>query len=825
MLKWLRNKKNMIIYLVGVLLLSTGVSYAYFRATSSVSGSGSVASGVTATVSSEGVIAGGNISVSEADIYPGHKAIASIKATGTGDNTPLIYNLIFNGTNTFNSDITYKVYKTTTNINASYNCIQEQNVVDGSIHYYETCSGTNIDSLGEVVSSGIITKGETTTKTTLLSDEIILTSEEGTEVYYYVEIEYPNNNTNQNNDIGSSLSGNITVERSENEYNNPSIIFTSSTTAGSNNWYTSASITTSITTETGNYEALYCTTTSSSCTPDTTPNISNNQFSVTLSNNASSQKVCVRVVDEYNQVTEGCSNAYSVDNTNPTASVTLASSTSGSNGWYKSVSIRATGSDAHSGVASIRYCTTTSSSCTPTTSSSGSSATINLSSNASARRVCARAVDRAGNVGSTTCSNTYSVDSTSPTISITSTSATSDSITVNVSASDSHSGIYQYKFSSNNGSSYTTVTSSSSTYSYTFNNLNDDTTYNIAVQVVDRAGNTSSRVTRSVTTDKETKEVDTILGTLKINLDIPDFTKTSCSSGCEETTVGIYETTDYNGSPTYYWRGDVDNNYLVFADKYWRIIRINGDGSIRMIYSGEKATVDAAGKEMVLANGYNDYTTGYTRADSPLYNPEFWTEIYNKSETVGYTFTVGNQRPSDPTSGEDSYIKRSVDNWYIRNNLQNYDNKISISTGFCNDRETTSGRWWSSGSVLHYAPSNRLWLRSNSNPTLACNSLDILPLSAGIITGDEIVYAGGVWGADNNNYYLYTGYSYWTMTPYYYTVIAGSGESYTEVFCMSGNGGLDVTRVTNQMGNRPVINITNVSITGSGTIQDPYVAV
>ena len=797
-LEILKNKKYLAIYLVGVLLLSTGVSYAYFRATSSTSGSGSVASGVTATVSSEGVIAGGNISVSEVDIYPGHKAIASIKATGTGDNTPLIYNLIFNGTNTFNSDITYKVYKTTTNINASYNCIQEQNVVDGSIHYYETCSGTNIDSLGEVVSSGIITKGETTTKTTLLSDEIILTSEEGTEVYYYVEIEYPNNNANQNNDIGSNLSGNITVERSDKEYTNPSIIFTSSTTAGSNNWYRSASINTSITTQTGNYEALYCTTTSSSCTPNTTPNISNNQFSVTLSNNTSSQRVCVRVVDEYNQVTEGCSNAYSVDNTNPTASVTLASSTSGSNGWYKSVSIRATGSDAHSGVASIQYCTTTSSSCTPTTSSSGSSATINLSSNASARRVCARAVDRAGNVGSTACSNTYSVDSTVPTISITSTSATSNSITVTVRGSDSHSGIYQYKFSSNNGSSYTTVTSSSSTYSYTFNNLNDDTTYNIAVQVVDRAGNTSSRVTRSVTTDE--------LVTYTMQEILAGYNKSTRSSFSStytaSTTKTVFTANDGNGT-TYYFAGAPTDNYVSFAGFYWRIIRVNGDGSIRLIYQGTSAT-----------------TIGTSAFNS----------LYDRSEYVGLKYTNYSQYGTE----ENSTIYEVLNTWY-RTNItnKNYGSYIDTNAGFCGDRDLQSGTWASMGATIYYAAYGRL--NTNKSPVFTCSTNNLYTATTsnkgnkslsnpiGLITADEVTYAGGVWNTNNTSYYLYTGSDYWTMSPS--SFYATGRIAY--VFLVTSNGQLNNDYVgISSPGIRPVINLkASTLFTGTGTSTDPFTVV
>ena len=75
------------------------------------------------------------------------------------------------------------------------------------------------------------------------------------------------------------------------------------------------------------------------------------------------------------------------------------------------------------------------------------------------------------------------------------------------------------------------------------------------------------------------KTVDTVLGTLTVNSYTPDFTKSACDSEtCETHEKGIFETTDADG-PTYYYRGSVENNYVLFADRYWRIIRINGDGT------------------------------------------------------------------------------------------------------------------------------------------------------------------------------------------------------------------------------------------------------
>ena len=303
----------------------------------------------------------------------------------------------------------------------------------------------------------------------------------------------------------------------------------------------------------------------------------------------------------------------------------------------------------------------------------------------------------------------------------------------------------------------------------------------------------------------------------------PDFSKTSCSAGsnnggnCGEETVGIYEETTSKGT-TYYYRGDVENNYLEFANKYWRIIRINEDGSIRIIYSGEKAEVDAAGKETVLANGYNDSSTDYTQIGTSQFNSS-----YKASEYVGYRYTSESQRPNSTNEGTDSTIKTYLENWYS-NNLQSYDSRIvsSASVGFCNDRNlrSTEEEWVSTGSTQYYAAYVRAW--TTRQPTYECsNSNDLYQTKIGLITADEVMYAGGKGSINNYGYYLYTGNDYWTMSPSFF-----NGSSAGE-FIVHSHGYLNNYGVFNSWsGVRPVINISpNVTITGSGTIQDPYVVI
>ena len=90
----------------------------------------------------------------------------------------------------------------------------------------------------------------------------------------------------------------------------------------------------------------------------------------------------------------------------------------------------------------------------------------------------------------------------------------------------------------------------------------------------------------------------------------PDFSKTAT------TDEGLFMAEDDEGE-SYYYRGAVKNNYVSFAGFIWRIIRRNGDGSIRMIYSG-KSTSDT-GAAVTIGNSQ--------------FNSKFWDPTY-----VGYKY-------------------------------------------------------------------------------------------------------------------------------------------------------------------------------------------
>ena len=241
--------------------------------------------------------------------------------------------------------------------------------------------------------------------------------------------------------------------------------------------------------------------------------------------------------------------------------------------------------------------------------------------------------------------------------------------------------------------------------------------------------------------EKTSKVVSTAIGNIEVNTYTPDFSKSACDdAACESHEKGIYETQDDDGI-SYYYRGSVENNYVKFAGYYWRIIRINGNGSIRIIYDGTNA-----------------HDNGEESVDRYYNNSKFNSNNVDNMY-VGYMYTSGNVHGLDTSS----IIKTANDNFYT-SKLAGYSNYIDTSSGFCGDRSTlntTSGV--GTGTVLTYYKG---YLRvSNSTPSLKCeNTSDVYTVSStssgnkaltypiGLITADEVLLAGSSGGVFDGAY-------------------------------------------------------------------------
>ncbi len=211
-----KNKKVLLV--VFGLLIGVSISFAYFVGRSLTSGSGASLTVKTATLNGTKMEVEGELFFNDGFIYPGHTKVSSIKVTATGNNELIPYNLIWKGINSLYTSLNYKVYRSDKKIEVTASCEKRKEIVDGKQLLHEVCNINNLQELGEEIYTGTIGRSEENTKVILAEDEYITSTEEGKEVYYYVVIEYPNNEDieeNQNQDIGEEFSGEVTVEKSE----------------------------------------------------------------------------------------------------------------------------------------------------------------------------------------------------------------------------------------------------------------------------------------------------------------------------------------------------------------------------------------------------------------------------------------------------------------------------------------------------------------------------------------------------------------------------------------------------------------------------------
>lgn len=300
---------------------------------------------------------------------------------------------------------------------------------------------------------------------------------------------------------------------------------------------------------------------------------------------------------------------------------------------------------------------------------------------------------------------------------------------------------------------------------------------------------------------------------------------------------GLYEMEDDNGV-SYYYRGAVQNNYVKFAGFYWRIIRINGDGSLRIIYDGTSA-----------------HANGESSADRIVKSNVLWNTSTNDNKYLGYMFggsvgSASSSKASAQRNETDSNIKKELDNWYeINIKNKGYHEYVEDSI-FCNDRSVpgNSVTKWTSDTGLGYGQnttgygalgryrtgnnSSVLATKENPNPSFKCLQTNdrftvssskgngALKYPIGLITSDEIFAAGsGAFEYSNSNYYLYKGYWYWGMTGYehYY------GNSV--VFRVFASGALGTEYVNKGGGLVPVLNLKREYVStfkGDGTIGNEY---
>ena len=239
---------------------------------------------------------------------------------------------------------------------------------------------------------------------------------------------------------------------------------------------------------------------------------------------------------------------------------------------------------------------------------------------------------------------------------------------------------------------------------------------------------------------------------------------------------GLYASTATNtGEPTYYFRGNVENNYVSFAGFTWRIVRINEDGTVRLI----------------MQDGIDDNT-----------NYQFNSNCNN------YTYMYYSN----------SEIRPVLENWYQRNIGEKSNIAKNIATGsyYCEQAKVKYSSDYTSGNA-------NMTLYFSYMPDFKCttdgNGKGQVSESVGLLSYDEVVYAGGFSFVNNDNYYLLnSNNTMWTMSP------AGYAFGMSAIWFINTTGSVTNPSVSYTSTLHPVINLKTdtQNSSGNGTKNNPY---
>ena len=366
------------------------------------------------------------------------------------------------------------------------------------------------------------------------------------------------------------------------------------------------------------------------------------------------------------------------------------------------------------------------------------------------------------------------------------------------------------------------------------------------------AGNISADAHQGrINADITLNNLNKLNNTIKLANDTPDFTTVSGNNGKDKNgntglgdgTKGIYKAEDDFGT-SYYFRGAVENNYVKFAGFFWRIIRINGDGSIRMIYAGTSAHANGE-SETDSRIGQTAYNTNYQDNGyvGYMYGNFTTPTNCNTDNNTGVTTCTGGSTSYEEAHANinDSTIKNFIDNWY-NDNLKDYAYALE-DTIYCNDRSITPvdsfldmALTGTGKGIENTAYSGLTRGYINHTPSLKCankndrftvnNSIGNAKLTnpIALITSDEVIM-GGAFSIDpinnfyikNTDFYLYNNNYYWTMTPF-----AAMGGR-TGVGYVDRDVYLGYIPVDRFYGVRPVVSLSSDAISGGkGTMNEPF---
>ena len=352
----------------------------------------------------------------------------------------------------------------------------------------------------------------------------------------------------------------------------------------------------------------------------------------------------------------------------------------------------------------------------------------------------------------------------------------------------------------------------------TSQNANQGATFSAHVEITSAKAPTVSTLAQTILAKNEVKA--------------PITTPGAAISTADEALLASAED-DYGTS--YYFRGAVTNNYVEFANKCWRIVRVSGDGSVKLILHNDNPTGAANPCDAV----NNSASAAFARYSGETYKSAF-NEKTDDNAYLGFMYGAAGATDyaSTHANTNKSTILTNLETWY-NNNISDYADKIA-DTVWCNDKTIVKDTTYNPSSYggnatglgfginkTWYGAAQRLLSTSGSaggtGPSLKCNGeLSKISSKVGLITADELAFAGYAYGLENSTTYLQENATdtYWcSLSPGIFN------GSYALVWYIIGSSG-DFAHiyVFYTSGVRPSISLkSTTNVTGNGTSEDPYV--
>ena len=293
------------------------------------------------------------------------------------------------------------------------------------------------------------------------------------------------------------------------------------------------------------------------------------------------------------------------------------------------------------------------------------------------------------------------------------------------------------------------------------------------------------------------------------------LTRTNFSKVLTDNNTNTLYTSTEDSKTVYYFAGNATDNWVKFGknasnqDLYWRIIRTNSDGSVRLLYHGTSTTA----------------TDAYIRTSA--FNSSH-TDIAYVSYMYGSLGSIPNARTNQTNS---STIKGVIDNWYTSNlEAKGYTKYLSTTAVYCNDRSTSDNE--SFGAYTR--------LKTNKTPSYDCATTEDkftvdsstgngkLTYPIALMTADEVSFAGGLLYTKAPTWYYYNSANgsstgdtwWWLLSPYNWD---GRARVFN-VYGSSNPGYLDRNIVDGTYGVRPAISLKSCIkySTGDGSASVPY---